>query len=138
MAYIYVCHVCLYAFMPFACYMCANGCKLVQMYAPLHINKPAKQARMKNTCEPNLKVQTIGYLPNTSCNMKYTHKTLPKLADPRDAKVRSIQQNPITLRKLLLISTTIRKPCLMFLGPLQRCTKSMNQLTLLLSKILYN
>ena len=24
-------------FMPFACYMCANGCKLVQMYAPLHI-----------------------------------------------------------------------------------------------------
>ena len=38
MTYIYVCHVCLYVFMPFACYMCANGCKLVQMYAPLHIN----------------------------------------------------------------------------------------------------
>ena len=43
MAYIYVCHVCLYAFMPFACYMCANGCKLVQMYAPLHINAPPNE-----------------------------------------------------------------------------------------------
>ena len=47
MAYIYVCHVCLYVFMPFDCYICANGCKLVQMYAPLHITsithkKPSK------------------------------------------------------------------------------------------------
>ena len=43
MAYIYVCHVCLYVFMPFACYMCANGCKLVQMYAPLHITQLAQK-----------------------------------------------------------------------------------------------
>ena len=87
-------------------------------------------------CEPTLEVQTIGYLTNASCNKECTHKPLPKLADPRDAKVRSIQQNPITHSKLLLTSTTISKHCLTFLCPQQRCTNRINQLMLLLSKIL--
>ena len=78
----------------------------------------------------------IGYLTNTSCNKKQTHKSLPKLMDPRDTKSRSIQQNPVTYSKLLLISMMISKYCLTFLGPLQRCTNSINQFTLLLSKIL--
>ena len=60
----------------------------------------------------------IGYLTNTSCNNKWTHKALLKLADPRDAKVGSIQQNPITHSKLLLPFATISKYCLMFLCPL--------------------
>ena len=73
---------------------------------------------------------------HASCNKKRTHKLLPKLMDPRDAKVRSIQQNPVTHSKLFLMYITTRKHCLMFLGLLQRCTNSINQLMLLLSKIL--
>ena len=43
---------------------------------------------------------------------------LPKLVDPRDAKVGSIQQNPITHSKLLFTSTMISKQHLTFLCPL--------------------
>ena len=35
--YIYVCHVFLCVFMLFSCCIYANECKLVQIYAPLHI-----------------------------------------------------------------------------------------------------
>ena len=86
--------------------------------------------------KPTLEVYTIGYLTNTNCNKKWTHKLLPKFVDPRNAKVRSIQQNLITHSKLLLMSTTISKHYLTFLCPLQRCTNNTNQLILLLSKIL--
>ena len=58
--------------------------------------------------------------------------------DPRDAKVRSIQQNPVTHSKLLLMSMMISKYRLMFLCPLQKYMNRSNQLTLLLSKILCN
>ena len=88
-----------------------------------------------NRCEPTLEVQMIGYLTKTRCNKKRTHKLLLKLKDPRDAKV-SIQQNPVTHSKLLLMSMMISKSFLMDLGPLQRSTNRINQLTLLLSKIL--
>ena len=35
---IYVFYVYLFVFVYFSCYICANGCKLVQMHASLHIN----------------------------------------------------------------------------------------------------
>ena len=57
----------------------------------------------------------IGYLTNTSCNNKLTHKELPKLVDPRHAKVGSIQQNLITYSKLFPPSTSISKHHLMLL-----------------------
>ena len=36
--YIYVFYVYLFVFVYFACYICANGSKLVPMHASLHIN----------------------------------------------------------------------------------------------------
>ena len=71
-----------------------------------------------NICKPTLEVETIDYLTNMSCNNKWTLKALPKLSDPRDAKAGSIQQNPSTYSKLLLMSIAISKLRLTFLCPL--------------------
>ena len=35
--YIYIFHVYMFLFVNFVCCICANGCKLVQMHASLHI-----------------------------------------------------------------------------------------------------
>ena len=41
--YIYVFHVYSFVYVLFACYIYANECNLVQMYAPLHINAPPNE-----------------------------------------------------------------------------------------------
>ena len=52
--YIYVCHVYLCVYVLFACCMYANECKLVQMYALLHINAPPNEESRPRLCAAKL------------------------------------------------------------------------------------
>ena len=53
-SYIYVCHVCLFPFMYYVCCIYANGYKLVQMHAPLHINAPLYEESCPWLCAAKL------------------------------------------------------------------------------------
>ena len=47
-------HVYLFVFMHFVCCICANGCKLVQMHALLHINAPPNEESCPRLCAAKL------------------------------------------------------------------------------------
>ena len=58
-AYIYVFHVYLCVYVLFSCRIYANVCKLVQMYAPLHINAPPNEESRPRLCAAKL-TQILG------------------------------------------------------------------------------